>query len=136
LLTSFVTCVGNPLLAAPSHSLLLISLHAPANIIAQFFISLHAPNHQGDDDSEPVTGRQRRADSAIPAEEQPSPDHIDLANALRQEEDSDGEDDERLEEQPGLDHIYLGEARSNKRKTVVAQMRWDWKSNQAQITSI
>jgi hypothetical protein len=95
---------------------------ASQHFIAQFFISLRAPNHQGDDDSEPATGRQRRADSAIPAEEQPSPDHIDLANALRQQEDSDGEDDVRLEEQPGLDHIYLGEAHSNKR-TMVAQMR-------------
>jgi hypothetical protein len=60
--------------------------HRPArasqHFIAQFFISLRVPNHQGDDDSEPATGRQRRADNAIQAEEQPSPDHIDLANAL------------------------------------------------------
>jgi hypothetical protein len=115
--------VGNPLLAAPPHSLL-IGLHAPADTSSpKFFISLRVPNHQGDDDSEPATGRQRWADNAIPTGEQPSLDHIDLANALRKEKDGDGEDDVRLEEQPGLDHIYLGEARSNKRKTVVVQIR-------------
>ena len=62
LLTSFVTCVGNPLLAAPPHSLL-IGLHAPANTSSPnssshfVFRTIKAttiPSPQQEDSDEPI----------------------------------------------------------------------------------